>query len=330
MASFTEYTLRDSSDSRALQAVTDITEELFCGPTVLPIFVAAIQDGGLWADVFDERLHEFVRDLPFKLQISKVEPLNALQAVQVWDLSEGIATAVSTHVRSIIAYEAALAANAQDGDLMFFEEDEGASAKGGVSTTPTNHAFAKQSAPKFALEPTTAQALSRSKAYRGLTKKHCNDIIREIHYYVFVSEILSAVLDTYKDRLAVAIGPDVYYPQAGEYLCKDKLGYWLRQLASTPPHLVTFTPYDPKKHSGVWCRLKSKIGEPQMRPGYCRVQWASHDPTATCDIPMAVVHATKHAIATAPKVPYLACIWATDSLLLYANWTWPQRRLHEE
>jgi hypothetical protein len=165
-----------------------------------------------------------------------------LQAVQDWDISKGIATAVSTHVRSIVAYEAALAANPQDGDLMFFEEHVAEGAKGGVSTMPTNHASAKQSAPKFALDPRTAQALVRCKAYRGLAKENCNDIIREVHYYAFVSEILSAVLDTYKDRLAVAIGPNVYSPQVGEYLCKDDLAHWLRQFASAPPHLVTLTP----------------------------------------------------------------------------------------
>jgi hypothetical protein len=322
MSNFTKYTLRDSSDSPALQAVTDVTEELFCGPAVLPIFVAAIQDGGLWADVFDERLYDFVSQLPFCLQISKVEPLNAWQAMQDLDLTKGIATAVSTYVRSIIAYKAALAANTQGEDLMFFEEEHGAeSAKGGVSTMPTNHASAKQSAPKFALDPRTAQALVNCKAYRGIGKEHYNGVIREVHYYVFVSEILSAVLNTYKDRLAVAIGPSVYNPQKGEYLSKDRLAHWIKQLASAPPHLVTFTPYDPKKHSGLWSRLTS-----QVRPGHCRVQWACDPPMAPCDIPMAVVQATKHAIATAPKVPYLACQCATKSLPLYAHWTLSQRR----
>ena len=65
MSSFTKYTLLEMSNPPLpRQVVMDITEELFCGPAIEPIFVAVILDGGTWAEVFDEAIRAFVAGLP--------------------------------------------------------------------------------------------------------------------------------------------------------------------------------------------------------------------------------------------------------------------------
>lgn len=314
MTSFTKYTPIDVS---TLQAVTDITEKLFCGPAVAPIFIAIVQDGGLWADEFDELMRTLVGDLPHHL--TDIVPSNMVHILEDDDVFEGIAAAISSYVRSVIAYKAALAADAQDVELMSFEQCKG----DGVSAAPKHHTSTKRPAPRFALDPATAEELIG--AYEGLTMEHCNSIICHELYQMLISEMLSAVLTTYQQRLEVAIGTQVYCTAKGQYMHGDVLDDWIQKLAATPPSLITFTPYDPRKHSGVWSSLKAKVGEPQILPGFCRVQWACHPLTPPCDVPMRVVQATKNAIATAPKVPYLASRWASGSLPLFIRDPWPER-----
>lgn len=325
MAHFTKYTLLELSDpALAHQVVTDITEDLFCGPAVESIYVEFIRLGRLEADGFYTGLCEFLELMSLCNKGSDVATL-LWEALGDRSILEGIAAAVSNHVRALAASRDAAAADAEVGYLISFKEDVGEHTEGSTSNTPRGHASTKQTAPRFTLDSATSQALIDRKTFEGLTQHVYNLIICHKGYATFPSELLDQVLRAYSSRLRAAVGVKVYRPGEKEYLSNGYVGGWTDRLTSAPPHLVSFTNHDPQTHSGVWSAIKSKFGEDRIRPGYCRVQWTCYPLTSPLDIPIDEVATLKAAIATAPKVPYLTSRWANSSVPLFVRWRWPER-----
>lgn len=326
MASFSKYTLLDLQEpSLAQQIVTDITEDVFCGPAVVGIYTEFIQLGGSEANQFDTGLRDFIKSLSVLFKGREVAVL-LWEALEDCSILEGIASAICNYVHSLAACREAVAAQAEAGYLISFKDDSGETTEGGASNALGRRTSAKQPAPKFTLDSTTAQALIDRQVYQGLEERDCNFIIWHDDYASFASQLIDQVLQAYSNRLWAAIGAKVYRAGEHEYLSDEQVGFWTNSLTAAPPHLVSFTSYDPKKHSGVWSLVKSKLGEHhRLRPGYARVGWTCFPLTPALDIPMGEVDALKAAIATAPKVPYLASRWANSSGPLFVHGRWPQR-----
>ena len=323
MASFTKYTLLELSDpSLAYQVVTDITEDLFCGPAIEPIYVEIIQGGGSSADSFDTCLRDFIKSLPALLRFESIALYQMWQTLRDRNISEGIAAAVSLHVRALAAYRNEVAADSEAGYLMSFKEEASKSSEGIASTTPPQaRRTTRRSAPQFALDSATAQALIHGKAYQHLTEHHYTLIIWHESYSSFGSKLLNQLLTAYLQRLDTAIGLRVRRVRGADPRTRD-LPLWLTVLASTPPHLITFTPYKGQE-PGVWSLFKSRKDAPH--PRYCRVQWTCYPLESDFEISMDVLQAVKAAIATAPKVPYLASQWTDRSMPLFDQAPWPER-----
>lgn len=298
MTSFTRYSLLDLSDpSLAHQVVTDITEDLFCGISVQSIFVAEIQEGGERAKDFGVDLWGFLSRLPAQCKGDDVVPLKLWEVLEDHSISKGIAMAVSIYVRSLAAYRDEAAASAEVGNLMSFNDDV---VEAGAPSTPQDHA------PEFRLDPATAQALVDRKAYEGLTMAGYTKILSHKSYFEFVSEKLYWVLDAYAHRIMHAIEQD-----PSIWVHRDPKA-WARTISGVPPHLIIFDSYKAGK-TAIISIFKSK--KDQHRPGYVRMHWSCGTLDRHLDIPERVVQATKAAIATAPKVPYLASEWAGHVLL---------------
>lgn len=323
MASFTKYTLLELSDpSLAYRVVTDITEDLFCGPAIEPIYVEIIQGGGPRADSFDTGLREFIKSLPALLKFESIAPFELWDALEDRNISNGIAAAISLHVHALAAYRNEVAADSEAGYLMSFKEEASKSSEDIASTTPPQgRRSEKQPAPQFTLDSATAQALIHCKAYQHLTVRHYRSIIWHESYSSFGSKLLNQLLTAYFQRLHTAIDFRVCRVRGADPRTCN-LPFWLTVLASTPPHLITFTPYK-EQEPGVWSLLTSKKDTPH--PRYCRVQWTCHPTDCNYEISMDVLQAVKAAIATAPKVPYLASQWTDRSMPLFNQAPWPER-----
>lgn len=312
MSSFTKYTLLDMSDpSLAQQVATDVTEGLFCGFAVEPIYVALIQEGGQPADEFDRSLYKFISSLSKQCKGDKTAPSHMWEALQDRSILKGIVTALSKYVRSLAAYRSAKAADAEIGYLISFQE---ADVKGDAPTTPR-----VQSAPKFSLDSTTVQALVDRKAYEGLTMASYTKILKHKSYFENVSDMLLDVLWAYKQRIKSAIEQDASLWR------NRKLSAWAALIAEVPPHLIRFTPYTPGRNSGVWSLFKSK--KDQLRPGFVRMHWVCGGRDRHLDISERIVDVTRAAIATAPKVPYLASEWASNVPLFVNPDIYDERRV---
>ncbi|GAB7333706.1 hypothetical protein MBLNU13_g05247t1 [Cladosporium sp. NU13] len=297
MASFTRYTLLDlAGPSLAHQVVTDITEDLFCGAAVEPIFVAVIQEGGQRADDFDHDLFNFIANLPAQCKGDVIAYSQMWEVLEDRSISKGIADAISAYVRSLAAYRNATAADAEIGYLMSFKED---AIQGGAPAAP---AIATQSAPRFSLDSTTATALVDRKTYEALNMESYKKILSHRSYFDFVSEKLFWVLQAYAHRImhAIELEPSLWVHRV--------LGAWARDMSGIPPHLIRFTPYKPGTNTAIWLLFKPK--KDQLRPGFVRMHWSCSNRERHLDIPERIVQATKAAIATAPKVPYLSSEWA--------------------
>jgi len=295
MARFEKYTLLELSDpSLAHQIVTEFTEDLFCGFAVEPIFVTMIQDNRKSAEGFDSDVYEWISSLPAECKGDDIAPLNLWEALEEDSISRGIATAISTYVRSLAAHKVAVAADAEVGYLMSFKEDAVDGDGPGARTTAT------QSAPKFKLDFATAQALVDRKAYEGLDLAAYTRILEHDGYRTYVTYKLQCVLYAYSYRIWAAI------EQATSLWVYRKILDWVHVISGVPPHLIRFTPYKP---STIWSVFKSK--QDQLRPGYVRMHWNCSGNERHLDIPERIVQATKAALATAPKVPYLASEWVS-------------------
>jgi hypothetical protein len=300
-----------SVPSLAHQVVTDITEDLFCGFATEPIYVAVITEGGKKADRFDSDLYNFISLLSRQCKDDIAAPSNMWQALENCNIVRGIATAVSNHVRSLASYRGAAAADTEIGYLMSVKDEE---EQDGVSA-------AKQPVPKFNLDYTTAQALVDCKAYFGLTIEAHAKILAHKSYFSFVSQELHSVQNAYFARIVRAIEQDAS-------LWRHRvLSAWAKSIAEIPPHLIRFTPYDPGRKPGVWSLFKSK--KDQHRPGYVRMHWVCGGRGRHLDIPERIVEVTKAAIATAPKVPYLATEWASNVPLFNDTRYWEERRVKD-
>ena len=319
MSSFRKYSLLDLNDpSLAHQIVTDITEDLFCGPAMEPLYVALIQEQypDRPAEGLETRLCEFIRGLPAHMKSEFIALSRMWNALEDSDISRGIATAVFAHATSLAAYRDAKEADAEVGYLISFQESASEATQNSGPTTPRDQTSTRCLAPKFALDSATTQALVDCKAYEGLTEEEYMKIIWHEGYSSLGSELLKDVLNPYFRRLRAAIGTKALLERDGSYPGDGPLRSWVSDLSSIPPHLVTFTPYDAKRNSGVLSLFRSKNGA--IRPGHCRVRWPGASSWwFVVDISMDIVETTKSALATAPKVPYLASTWPSDSVPLF-------------
>ena len=319
MSSFRKYSLLDLNDtSLAHQIVTDITEDLFCGPAMEPLYVALIREQypDRPAEELETRLCEFIRGLPAHMRSEFIALSSMWNALEDSDISRGIATAVFAYASSLAAYRDAREADAEVGYLISFQESASEATQNSGPTMPRDQRSTGCLAPKFALDSVTTQALVDRKAYEGLTEELYEAIIWHEGYSSLGSELVEDVLKPYGRRLRAAIGTQVQLESDGCYPGDRRLSSWVRELSSIPPHLVTFTPYDAKRNSGVLSLFRSKNGA--IRPGHCRVRWpGASSRLFVVDISMDIVETTKSALATAPKVPYLASTWPSDSVPLF-------------
>lgn len=315
MSSFQKYSLLDLTDaSLAHQIVTDITEDLFCGPAMEPLYVALIQEKSprAPAEELETRLCEFIRGLPAHMRSEFIALSRMWNALENHDISRGIATAVFAYAVSLAGYRNAREADAEVGYLISFKGSASEATQNSGPTTPRDQTSTRCNAPKFTLDSVTTQALVDCKAYEGLTEKRYMAIIWHEGYSSFGSELLKDVLGPYYRRLRAAIGTNVHFASDGCYPGDEPLRCWVDSLSLIPPHLITFTPYVAKQNSGILSLFKSNKGA--LCPGYCRVRWPEDNWWDVIDISMDVVEITKSVIATAPKVPYLASMWATTSV----------------
>lgn len=303
MTSFTKYTLLDLSDpSLAHQVVTDMTEDLFCGIAVEPIFVAEIQEGGQRADNFDDNLFRFIATLPSQCKGDGIAPSNLWEALEDCTISKGIADAISTYVRGLAAYRGAVAAgdptavDAICADLMWFDEDV---VEGGAPTAPG----ARTPAPKFKLDTSTAEKLVDRKAFEGLTAEGYTKILNHKSYFLFINPKIAWVLWTYACRIMDAIKQD---PSIWRH---RNLEAWARAISGVPPHLIRFTPYEKGRKTAILSLFKPQ--KDQLRLGHVRLHWSCCTHKRHLDVPEGIVQAIKDALATAPKVPYLASEWTS-------------------
>lgn len=258
MASFTKYTPLDLSDpSLAHQVVTEMTEDLFCGVAVEPIFVAEIQQGGQRADDFDKELHKFFAKFPAQCKADSIAPSNLWEALEDCSISKGIADAISAYVHALAAYRGAMAAgdttaaDAVCADLMWFEEDV---VEGRAPTAPG----ASATAPKFKLDSMTARVLV--KAYEGLMIEGYTKILNHKSYFEFVSVKLSWVLKGYAHRIMRVFDWD-------QRICVHKEYVRSHEISSVPSPLQVHTlPVRAKHLDPVAVQIEEGSASPGIRP----------------------------------------------------------------
>ena len=313
-------TLLDMDDkSIAQRRATELTEELFCGVSIEPVYVAVVEETSQGTDTFDRDICKFVMSLPRLCIDDNIGPASMWEVLNDTNIGSGIVIAVITYIRSFVAWKKSAAHDVAAEDLMTFEDKAGEVTQGAAVESS-----GAQPAPRFELDPATAQALVDRRAYINLTLSAYTKIMRHSHYVSFGSKILQPVFAAYEQRVAVAIGSTAV-AEDGKFLSFKALKAKVFQLCSMPPHLIKFAQHVPARDSGSWSMFKSN--KPGLQPGFCRLQWVSlgqHE--FHIDIPERTVPAVEDALASAPKIPYFDSEWA-GAVVTFAPSPWPQRPL---
>lgn len=255
--------------------VTDMTAELFCNNTLVPLYLALLRGGEGGGDALYDQLRYDIRSLGLFIRPSDTALTHLADALQDETVSNGIALAVLTYVRSIVCMESLMAGAAYIEDL------------------PASLVFE--------LDYEIVQTLLDRGAYDNLTPERLSRILRSKRYNSFVPRVREQMLEAYTERIYGAIGPDAIGDD-GEFLSPLYLKRTIDEISATPPRLITFAAYGSDEACVSWKKLGSA---PDLLKGFCRMRLnGARDLVRYIDVQECRVPAIKAAIDSAPMIPH--------------------------
>lgn len=255
--------------------VTDMTAELFCNNTLVPLYLELLRGGEGGDDALYDQLRYDIRSLGLFLKPSDRALANFADALQDETISNGIALAVLTYARSVLCMETLMAGAAYTEDL------------------PAQFVFE--------LAHEIVKTLLDRGAYDNLNSERLSRILRSKRYNSLVSRVREQMLEAYTQRISAAIGPDAIGDD-GEFLSPLYLRRTIDEISVTPPRLITFAAYSSDEACVSWKTLGSA---PDLLKGFCRMRLnGARDLVRYIDVQERRVPAIKVAIGSAPMIPH--------------------------
>jgi hypothetical protein len=263
------------------EAISNLTAELLCNPTIKPLYLAALRDEDVGADKLYDRLRYDLRSLGLFLKAEDGVLWSFAEALRDEAISDGIASA-------IVAYANAL----------LVRDRENAAAIGDTATLSLP-------APTLNLPLLTIEALLAREAYVTLTPTLVEDILDSKRYTTLGLNLLNTLSTAYSVRLATALGPDAI-GEDGTVLRWSRFQSVVDELAATPPRCICFAAEGTKAAEVKWSTMREgarKIEAPRLREGYCRVKWTARNGFVRfVDVRVARLGGLMEAIDGAPRM----------------------------
>jgi hypothetical protein len=185
------------------EAISQITEELFCNDTLRPFYLAAVRDEDIGDDKLWEQLRYHLKSLGLFIGVENRALCKFAEALQDEMISNGIARAVVAYAQEVISMEGKTDEEPCAGSLASTGE-----LVADVPATTTNRTRTYCIHPTFNLSPTTAHAILDLGAYITVTPPLIALIQHSKRCLSLHSHLLDLVFTTYAQRLLTAIGPN--------------------------------------------------------------------------------------------------------------------------
>lgn len=285
-----------------IEAISQLTAELFCTDILKPFYLAAVRDDDIGADQLYEQLRLDLKSLGLFLKAEDRALWKFAEALQDEMISNGIARAVVTYAREIIYREGAVDEGLGTRDLVSTGEHE--PVEESPAPTADIQFSAQPTRPKFHLDPPTAHAILDLGAYINLTSALIDRIQHSSRYISLRSHLLDLVFTAYAQRLATAIGPSAV-GEDGQPLRWSRLQTTIDEISRTPLHKISYAAHGTKAAEVVWISpsKEHKFKAPELQQGYCRVKWTSKEEFVRfVDVRVGVVGRVKEVVWSAPRV----------------------------
>ncbi|KAM0706136.1 hypothetical protein Q7P35_006685 [Cladosporium inversicolor] len=289
-----------------IEAVSQLTGELFCTNILKTFYFAAIRDDDIGAGKLYEQLRHDLKTLGLFLKAEDRALWKVAEALQDQMISNGIAHAVVAYAQEVILKEGVVSEEPDAGDLPSTGEHGLAEDPSATTGDLTCSASARLT---FHLDPPTAHAILDLGAYTTLTPPIITLIQHSKRYLSLRTHLLDLVFTAYSQRLASAIGPSAIGPSAigedGQSLRWSRLRTTIDELSRTPPHKISYAAHGTKTAEVVWISPpgEHKFKAPELREGFCRVKWTSREGFVRfVDVRVGAVRGVMEGVWSAPRV----------------------------
>ena len=280
-----------------IEAISQLTAELFCTDILKPFYLAAVRDDDTGADKLYEQLRHDLKSLGLFIKSEDRALWKFAEALQDETISNGIARAVVTYAQEIVCREGAVDEESGVGDLASAGENTPA-------TIADNTSGTQPAPPKFHLPSPTAHAILDLGAYTTLAPPLITLIQQSNRYLSLRTNLLDLVFTAYARRLSTAIG-SAALGEDGQPLRWSRLRTTIDELSRTPPHKISYATHGTKAAEVVWISpsKEHKFKAPELREGFCRVKWTSREGFVRfVDVRVEVVRGVKEGVWSAPRV----------------------------
>lgn len=285
-----------------IDAISQLTAELFCNNDLNPLCVAAVRDNDIRAEKLYEQLRHDIRSLGLFIKAEDTALRTFAEALQVDGISNSIARAVVVYAQDVVRMEVTADEESCPADLALTGDHEPAERAPPLTADHTSRA--KPARPTFHLDYTTAHAILDLEAYVDLTPPLINRILHSNRYTSLYSHLLETLFSAYAHRLSTAIGPAAL-GEDGRVLRWSRLQTTIDELSRTPPHKISYAAHGTKVAEVVWTSpsKEHKFKAPELIEGFCRVMWTSREEFVRfMDVRVGVVKEVKEVIWSAPVV----------------------------